>query len=136
MSKAKLLWIGFLILLVNTAYIAAFASPTIFYMGNVVLHLALGLVLSVAPLFVMRRFPLAGGLFLAAALAGIYLTIRGNTMDHRWALYAHIGLAGVGLAALFPHVPNRRAYSACLAVLVLFPVSVRLYQRAFPEASA
>ena len=29
----------FLVLLVNTAYLAAFASPTIFYMSNVLLHL-------------------------------------------------------------------------------------------------
>ena len=33
------------LLLINTAYIAAFASPTVFYMGNVVLHLALGVAL-------------------------------------------------------------------------------------------
>ena len=38
----------FVVLLVNTAYIAAFASPTIFYMGNVLAHLVLGLVLAVA----------------------------------------------------------------------------------------
>jgi len=36
-------WIAvlFLILLVNTAYIAAFPTATIFYMGNVLVHLAL-----------------------------------------------------------------------------------------------
>ena len=38
----------FVLLLVNTAYIAAFASPTIFYMANVLLHLVLGVVLAVA----------------------------------------------------------------------------------------
>lgn len=136
MNKPKLLWIGFLILLVNTAYIAAFASPTIFYMGNVVLHLLLGLVLSVALLFVVRRFPMAGGLFLTAAAAGLYLAIAGNTTDHRWAWYAHIVFASLGLIALVPHVPNRKAYSACLAVLVLFPASTALYRRLAPDPSA
>ena len=37
----------FLVLLINTAYIAAFNSPTIFYMGNVLLHLG--------EVFLMRR---------------------------------------------------------------------------------
>ena len=32
----------FIVLLLNTAYIAAFASPTVFYMANVLLHLVLG----------------------------------------------------------------------------------------------
>ena len=39
----------FILLLFNTAWIAAFASPTIFYIGNVLLHIGLGLVF--APLF-------------------------------------------------------------------------------------
>lgn len=34
--------LGFLVLLGNSAYLAAFATPSIFYMGNVVLHIALG----------------------------------------------------------------------------------------------
>ena len=33
---------GFVLLLVNTGYIAAFKSPTIFYMGKVLLYLVLG----------------------------------------------------------------------------------------------
>ncbi|HZT32649.1 MAG TPA: tetratricopeptide repeat protein [Bryobacteraceae bacterium] len=136
MSKGKLFWIGFLVLLGNTAYIAAFASPTIFYMGNVVLHLALGVMLAAALVLVIRRFPLAGALFLAAALAGLYLAVFGNTTPHRWALYAHIGLAALGLAALFPHVPNRRLYTACLAVLVLLPASTAIYHRLFPDPDA
>jgi len=51
------------LLLVNTAYIAAFASPTIFYMGNVVLHLALGVTLAIVLLWLIRQMPLAGSLF-------------------------------------------------------------------------
>ncbi|HWB96192.1 MAG TPA: multiheme c-type cytochrome, partial [Bryobacteraceae bacterium] len=136
MNKAKLLWIGFLILLLNTAYIAAFASPTIFYMANVALHLVLGLALTVALLFVVRRFPTAGGLFLVSAALGLYLAIAGNTTDHRWAWYAHIAFAGMGLLALFPHVPSRRVYSACLAVLVLLPASLALYRRLAPDPQA
>ncbi len=38
------------ILLANTAYIAAAASPTVFYMGNVLAHVVLGAVVWVAAL--------------------------------------------------------------------------------------
>src|SRR5947208_955401 len=37
---------GLIALLVNTAYVAAFASPTIFYMGNVLAHVVLGIVVA------------------------------------------------------------------------------------------
>ena len=92
----------FLVLLINTAYIAAFNSPTIFYMGNVLLHLVLGVVLTVALLFLLRQFPAAAGFFLAAAALGVFIAVRGNTSDHRWALMAHIVAAAIGLAALAP----------------------------------
>src|SRR5258708_28009042 len=39
------------LLLLNTAYLAAVASPTIFYFTNVVLHIGLGLVIA----FVLAR---------------------------------------------------------------------------------
>ena len=39
---------GFVILLLNTGYISAFATASIFYMGNVLLHLVLGLVFAIA----------------------------------------------------------------------------------------
>src|SRR4029077_10283177 len=91
-GRTLLQWsaIALIVLLINTAYISAFASPTIFYMGNVLLHLVLGVVLTVALLFLMRQFPLAAGFFLIAAGLGVLLAIRGNTLDHRWALVAHI----------------------------------------------
>jgi hypothetical protein len=46
---------GFLFLLVNSAYIWAFASPTVFYMGNVLVHLFLGTGLFGAFLVSMAR---------------------------------------------------------------------------------
>ena len=64
----------FLALLVNTAYLAAFASPTIFYMGNVLLHLGLGLALAVGLRLgagpepgARRAFPVRGGAVRARA---------------------------------------------------------------------
>lgn len=66
----------FFVLLINTAYIAAFNSPTIFYMGSVLLHLVLGVVRTVALLFLLRQIPAAAGFFLAAAL-GVFLAAHG-----------------------------------------------------------
>ena len=144
MSPQKLLrWtaILFIVLLINTAYIAAFASPTIFYMGNVLAHFVLGVVLTVALLFLLRRFPVAGGFFLAAAALGVFLAIRGNTLDHRWALVAHIVAAAIGLLVLLPFAIRqppafRKAFQISLALLVAFPFSTALYHKAFPDRNA
>ena len=45
----------FIVLLVNTAYVAAFATPSIFYMTNVLIHLGLGLALAIGLIFLLRK---------------------------------------------------------------------------------
>ena len=133
--------IGFIVLLVNTAYIAAFASPTVFYMGNVLLHLVLGVALTVALLFLLRQFPAAAGFFLAASALGIFLAIRGNTLDHRWALIAHIVAAAIGLAVVAPFALRqgpafRKAFQFAIALLVVLPLSTAAYRKLFPDPGA
>ncbi len=56
--KTQLLYWTLAILLLNTAYLAAFASPTVFYFANVVLHMVLGVALAafLAVQVVRRRF--------------------------------------------------------------------------------
>ena len=39
--------IAFGALLINSAYLAASASPTLFYFSNIVLHIALGIALAI-----------------------------------------------------------------------------------------
>jgi len=136
-------WTAFLFiaLLINTAYVAALPTPTVFYMGNVLLHLVLGVVLTAAVLFLLREFPFAAGFFLAAAALGIYLAIRGNTTPHRWALIAHIVAAAIGLAALIPFAMRqaprfRIAFQVSLALLVLLPLGATAYRKAFPDPDA
>ena len=48
---------GFVLLLINTGYISAFASPTVFYMTNVLAHLVLGVALAVAFAVLLKRDP-------------------------------------------------------------------------------
>ena len=80
-----------LLLLLNSAYIWAFHPPTVFYMANVLLHLGLGSVLAGLAASTIKRTPLLG-CFLAAALAGLYLAVAGNTHNHQAILWLHIVL--------------------------------------------
>jgi len=139
-------WIGvaFLALLINTGYIAAFASPTIFYMSNVLVHLVLGVALAIAVAFLVAknadvRRAIAPALlfFLVAFVAAVYLVAAGNVREHRWMLWVHVGSASLGVIALIPYARRqprfRPAFQVALAVLVLFPASMYAYRRAFPN---
>jgi tetratricopeptide (TPR) repeat protein len=150
-------WIGvcFIILLVNTAYVAAFATPSVFYMTNVLIHLGMGLALAIGLAFQLRKdstllngIPGALGLFSIALLLGLFLVKAGNTTDNRWALWSHIIAAGLGLAAIIPYVWRRAkengggwlrfktAYQYALAFLVLLPTGAALYQKTFPDPTS
>ncbi|HET7510478.1 MAG TPA: multiheme c-type cytochrome, partial [Solirubrobacterales bacterium] len=136
----------FLVLLVNTAYLAAFASATVFYMGNALLHLVLGLALAVAGAVLLRRRPdLRNGLTAAIALfaialaAGLWLAIAGNLLQYRWVLWTHVasavlGALAVALWAWGRSSPRwRQALGAALALLVLLPAGAALWRRARPN---
>src|SRR4051812_33985684 len=100
---------GFVLLLLNTGYIAAFATASIFYMGNVLLHLVLGLVLGIAFAWLLKREPelrrpltAAAVLFAIALALGVYLAWVGNLREYRWLLTAHIVSSVLGSVALLP----------------------------------
>ena len=140
----------FLALLVNTAYIAAFADPTVFYMGNVLIHFLLGLVLAGAVGLLFRRRPDLGRelavpavLFTVALVAGIGLAIAGNVVPNRWLLWTHILSAGLAVAALVPWVWRKatvggewrrfsRVFLAAVLLLVALPVVMAVYRQANP----
>src|SRR5579884_2420946 len=85
----RLIAILFLFLLLNAAYIAAFPSPTLFYVGNVLLHLIVGLALTLVLIAKWRDANLphsAVALLLTSAALAVYLAIAGATRDHAWAL--------------------------------------------------
>jgi tetratricopeptide (TPR) repeat protein len=141
---------GLIGLLINSGYIAAFASPTIFYMGNVLLHLVLGVALGVgfAALLArdaeLRRWTLGPALLFAVALAlGCYLAIFGNVHDHAAVLEAHIIVAAIGVAALMPFAfsASRRwggarlfglALQAAAVFALAFPLIVGAYDKKYP----
>jgi tetratricopeptide (TPR) repeat protein len=116
---------GLLLLLVNSAYLWAFATPSIFYMANVLIHLLLGVALTAAVAWVLLRRPdwrrearLATVLLGASAALGLYLTWAGALRPNRWVLWTHIALAVAGMAALVRYA--RAKAVACGGVWVHF----------------
>jgi Tfp pilus assembly protein PilF len=99
------------ILLLNTLYLSLFASPTIFYFTNVVLHIVLGLMLGVVFVRRLREWwrilpwmARASALVLAAGLAfGVAILFLGAAGEYRWLLPTHIGLTLLGGAALLAY---------------------------------
>ncbi len=107
-----------LVTVLNAAYVGAAPSPTVFYIANVLLHLALGAASVVWLVFTYHRSPKVVPLAIAGVL-GAYLIFAGATTDHRAVLIAHIALAVVGLALLLPR------WTAPLGVLAGLALALR-----------
>jgi Tfp pilus assembly protein PilF len=127
----KLVATAFLLLLVNSAYLAAFADASIFYYANVAVHVLLGLLLvgfilarrSARALFsgsILMWF--AAILLGMAAVLGIALMFTGAALRFRWLLQAHIATATAGSVAALAWIALANAVRLLLratAVLVL-----------------
>ncbi len=138
--------VGFLILLVNAGYLAAFASATLFYMGNVLFHVLLGIGLALGLLWSLRkpdsaarRAPVATLLFGITLLAGGYLTWQGSLLELRPVLIAHIVAGVLGTAALIPWIRRqatpgfRKGFQYACIVMVGLPLLTLGYRRAAPN---
>lgn len=117
-KRRDMIWLLILMAL-NAAYTAALPSATIFYVANVVLHLALGTAAVLWLGFIWRRSPKVAPLVLAG-IFGVYLIFSGATTSHTWALWSHIALAVIGLAVLLPK------WRVGLAVLTVAAATLRL----------
>jgi Tfp pilus assembly protein PilF len=131
--------LAFLFLLINSGYIAALPQATIFYMANVLAHLGVGLALMIFAVPMLRRYPLESFAFLAAGAPALYLVVKGNTLDQRNILWAHIILAvlavlliGLRLFRTPQLLEMRRGFTLASAFLVLVPGSAMLYNRSNP----
>ena len=143
-----------LMLVANSAYLAAFGDPTLFYVANGLLHPLLGIAagISLVVLLLEHRNLLAGALgtfmvwFLALAAAlGFCLLGVGMTRPHSLALYAHVGTAVAGVFFLLMVLRRRVSstalrsrqawqWSAMVASAALgFYVAAAAYQRAVPN---
>jgi tetratricopeptide (TPR) repeat protein len=138
--RRRLLLTGLMLLTAGGGYLAAFPQATIFYEANVVLHLALGVLLAIAAVPLARRYPLESGFFWAAAAPAIYLVVRGNTLDHRAALWMHIALAAAAVAIIGWRILREAltrqwkiGFAAAACLFVLFPLSAALYHKVRPD---
>src|SRR5947208_2954411 len=100
--------VGFALLLVNSAYLAAFSDATLFYFVNVAVHGPLGLALAAAvSIDLARRKPrlsavasIAGAVLIVAAATGLIVMVRGATTPHRWLVRTHVVFSVAGAAFL------------------------------------
>jgi Flp pilus assembly protein TadD len=123
-------------LVVNSGYLAAFPSATLFYMGNAALHLVLGLAVMAAAVALARRYPRPAGALVAAGAPGIFLAVAGNTLDHRWILWLHVALAAAAVAFVAVSWAQRRRLIAWAAgVALLLPAAAALHDRLRPDPS-
>lgn len=102
----KVLLILTLLLVVNSAYLAAFGDATLFYVTNALLHPVLGIGAAILFVLYVRQHSkvfsshTGRGSVILLGLAGsfgVYLGIVGMTRPQSLALYAHVGFAVVGL---------------------------------------
>lgn len=122
----RAIFIGFLVLLANAGYLAAFSSSSLLYYTNLVLHIGLGIAL-IVPLITKVRFfvktdMLIGktfgetvgriGYFLmkVAFVSGLYLLIIGNLKTERTALYLHAFSGFIAAMCLISSI-RRAAYN-------------------------
>jgi Flp pilus assembly protein TadD len=104
--------------ILNAAYTAALPAPAVFYIANVLLHLALGAATVIWLCFTWRRNPRIIPLLLSGIL-GVYLIFAGATSNHRPALWTHVTLAIVGLVILLPR------WRPALATLAIISAALR-----------
>jgi tetratricopeptide (TPR) repeat protein len=132
-------WIAlaFLVFLLNTVYIAAFATASIFYMTNVLVHVFGGFALALAGAWLLARTrtrPVIAVTLGLAFLTGAYLTYAGAIRPNYAILAAHIvaGVAGVGALFSIRNQEWRRTLAAGLTVAIVFYAAASLYNKAAP----
>ncbi|MEE9268918.1 MAG: multiheme c-type cytochrome, partial [Candidatus Krumholzibacteria bacterium] len=160
--RTKLLLYGFFLLLLNSAYLVSFGDPTLFYIGNVFIHVLLGVGLVIPAIgFLRGRFthlsPLGRASVVCLAIgvaSGGYLMVVGATTPNRWLLVVHIVSVTLGTILLVGHLltlaarrqasartesshsvyqRTARAAGIVLVVAILFPVVATIIQHYRPN---
>lgn len=128
-----------MLLLVNSGWIWAFPSPDLFYLGNVLLHVLLGIALwarlwfSSEEIFQSaRRTPSPVAFLSISAVLGAVLCFIGATRPHLWVVIAHGGCGFVG-ALLLARVRNWKPVAVALGVALVLPLGSNVRDRRFPR---
>ncbi len=126
-------------LLLNSVYLSALPSATIFYMANVLLHLGLGAAFLV--LLRLRGWIKPGLPIFLSVLPALYLIRYGAIRDHRVWLWAHIALAVIGTITLWLYARKQQPQLArwmflSLILLAIVPGGVKLLEKPSLVANA
>ena len=135
------------LLVVNSAYLYSFDSPTLFYVGNILLHLGLGTLVLVGLVVLLRssfrHIPwlsrIAIVVMIAGGLLGGVLIITGATRPYYWLLLTHIIVISTGVVlfvvASLISGQGRALLATALAIGLLLPLSVQTWYRYYPNPS-
>ena len=140
----------FLILLLNSAYLFSFGEPTLFYILNVLFHLALGIALIIPfSIYLYQKFNILSpygrvGVFglLVGIASGVSLMIVGATTPFRWILITHIISISIGSLLFCIHLLKdssslsprfKNVIIGVLICVVFFPIGAKLSQHYFPN---
>ncbi len=132
------------VLVLNAAYIWAFKTASLFYMGNVLLHVILGVVLlpfAVGFLRRDRKSAAAASIFLLSGVIGIYLIAHGNLRVDRPVLLAHIVVSVLASGSFVWYAYGRSAMlfrwsASLLGVLLIVPAVAAWYRHSHPDPNA
>lgn len=151
MRLVKILAVGFLLLLLNSSYLAAFDTPTVTYIANLMLHLGLGVGLCILFLYFLvrnwREVSLAARVnaipLLISAIGGGYMLVKAAayTKPNPLASKIHVVAGVIGALMMAMVLLARRsenkgqsrrfahALSLVIAFSVVFAVAAGLYER-------
>ncbi len=142
--------LAFLILLLNSAYLFSFGEPTLFYIFNVLLHLAFGIILIIPfGIYLFQKFkdiPSLGrigvfGLIVGIATGGCLMVV-GATTPYRWLLITHIVSISIGSLLFTVHLLKdntslslrfKKVIVGVLIGVVFFPIGAKFSQHYFPN---
>jgi len=122
----------FVLFLLNLAVVVGFPAATVFYMGNVALHIPLGIAFTV----VIARKNIAAGLSLLTGLIVTWMAWAQILSDYRWMIWVHVAVSIVAMFWLLPkvwkQVPKQYAIPV-LALTLIAPAVKALYDRILPN---
>jgi tetratricopeptide (TPR) repeat protein len=141
---AKLATACLLLLLVNSTYIWGFKGANLFYMGNVLAHVLLGVALiALCAVLLCKaptwRWPSIG--LMCAGGVGVYLMVHGNLrVDHR-VLVAHIALAAFAVLLFISaehHISAAvfRWTGVLFLVFLVVPPAASVYRHYHPDPNS
>ncbi len=146
----KLSLFAFLLLLLNSAYLFSFGEPTLFYISNILIHIALGIILLIPFCFYLythiKTLSNVGKVGVIGLIIGIisggYLMIVGATTPYRWLLITHIVSISSGSILFSLHLLKysdnisqflKNTMIGVLICVVFFPIGAKLSQHIFPN---